>query len=114
MDISNHKLIRSDVLEYISSCNHKFDLIFIDPPTYSNSHSRETDWDLQRDHKQLLLAWKRLLNQGGEILFSNNYRKFILDEDLAHYFSITDLTHKSISPDFQKSKIKRVCFQFKV
>lgn len=114
MDIYNHKLIRSDVLEYISSCNNKFDLIFIDPPTYSNSHSRETDWDVQRDHKQLLLACKRLLNQGGEILFSNNYRKFELDEDLSNYFEVTDLTHKSISPDFQKSKIKRVCYQLKV
>ena len=113
MDIYNHKLIRSDVLEYISSCNTKFDKIFVDPPTYSNSHSRETDWDLQRDHKQLLLACKRLLNKGGEILFSNNYRKFQLDEDLFDYFQITDLTHKSISPDFQKSKIKRVCFHLK-
>jgi 23S rRNA (guanine2445-N2)-methyltransferase / 23S rRNA (guanine2069-N7)-methyltransferase len=114
MDISNHKLIRSDVLEYISSCNHKFDLIFIDPPTYSNSHSRETDWDVQRDHKSLLLACKRLLNKEGKILFSNNYRKFQLDEDLSHYFSITDLTYKSISPDFQKSKIKRVCYQLNI
>ncbi len=114
MDIYNHKLIRSDVLEYISSCNHKFDLIFVDPPTYSNSHSRETDWDVQRDHKQLLLACKRLLNAGGEIIFSNNYRKFQLDEDLSHYFSVTDFTYKSISPDFQKSKIKRVCYQLKI
>lgn len=111
MDIYNHKLIRSDVLEYISSCSHKFDLIFIDPPTYSNSHSRDTDWDVQRDHKQLLLACKRLLNQSGEIIFSNNYRKFELDEDLSSYFDVTDLTHKSISPDFQKSKIKRVCYK---
>jgi len=114
MDIYNHKLIRSDVLEYISGCNQKFDLIFVDPPTYSNSHSRETDWDVQRDHKQLLLACKRLLNSGGEIIFSNNYRKFVLDDDLSHYFSITDLTYKSISPDFQKSKIKRVCYLLKV
>ncbi len=113
MDIYNHKLIRSDVLEYISSCNQKFDLMFVDPPTYSNSHSRETDWDVQRDHKQLLLACKRLLNTGGEIIFSNNYRKFQLDEDLSNYFEITDLTRKSISPDFQKSKMKRVCYQLK-
>lgn len=114
MDIYNHKLIRSDVLEYISSCNHKFDTIFVDPPTYSNSHSRETDWDLQRDHKQLLLACKRLLNEGGEIIFSNNYRKFQIDEDLSHYFAIEDITQQSISPDFVKSKIKRVCFKLTV
>ncbi|MCF6288025.1 MAG: bifunctional 23S rRNA (guanine(2069)-N(7))-methyltransferase RlmK/23S rRNA (guanine(2445)-N(2))-methyltransferase RlmL [Proteobacteria bacterium] len=111
MNVSKHKLIRSDVLEYMSSCSQKFDLIFVDPPTYSNSHSRTTDWDIQRDHKQLLLSCKRLLNAGGEILFSNNYRKFILDADLSDYFTIQDLTKQSISPDFVKSKIKRVCFK---
>lgn len=114
IDIYKHKLIRSDVLEYLSSCSHKFDLIFVDPPTYSNSHSRTTDWDVQRDHKQMLLACKRLLNENGEILFSNNYRKFILDSDLSDYFSIKDLTKQSVSPDFQKSRIKRVCFQLKL
>ncbi len=113
MNVFNNKLIRSDVLEYISQCSHKFDLIFIDPPTYSNSHSRETDWDVQRDHKQLLLSCKRLLNESGEIIFSNNYRKFILDEELNGYFEIQDITQKSISPDFVKSKIKRVCFKLK-
>jgi 23S rRNA (guanine2445-N2)-methyltransferase / 23S rRNA (guanine2069-N7)-methyltransferase len=114
MDIYNHKLIRNDVFEYISSCQHKFDIIFVDPPTYSNSHSRNTDWDVQRDHKQLLLACKRLLNKDGEIIFSNNYKKFSLDEDLSDYFVIKDFTKQSISPDFIKSKIKRVCYQLKV
>lgn len=114
LDIYKHKLIRNDVLEYLSSCNHKFDIVFVDPPTYSNSHSRSTDWDVQRDHKQLLLACKRLLNEAGEIVFSNNYRKFVIDTDLSDYFSIKDMTKQSISPDFQKSKIKRVCFQLTI
>lgn len=114
MDTYMHKLIRSDALEYISSCQHKFDLIFIDPPTYSNSHSRNTDWDVQRDHKQLLLACKRLLNSDGEIIFSNNYRKFCIDDSLSDYFTIKDFTKQSISPDFVKSKIKRVCYQLKL
>lgn len=111
LDIYKHKTVRSDVLDYLSDCKQKFDTIFVDPPTYSNSHSRETDWDVQRDHKQLLLACKRVLNPMGTILFSNNYRKFVLDSDLSEYFTLTDLTQKSISPDFEKSKIKRVCFQ---
>ena len=114
MDTYMHKLIRSDALEYISSCQHKFDLIFVDPPTYSNSHSRNTDWDVQRDHKQLLLACKRLLNSDGEIIFSNNYRKFCIDDSLSDYFTIKDFTKQSISPDFVKSKIKRVCYQLKL
>ena len=114
VDLYKHKLIRNDVLEYLSSCSHKFDIVFVDPPTYSNSHSRETDWDVQRDHKQMLLACKRVLSPQGEIIFSNNYRKFVLDADLSDYFSIKDLTKQSVSPDFIKSKIKRVCYQLKL
>ena len=113
MNVFSHKLVRSDVLDYLSTCNQKFDQIFVDPPTYSNSHSRETDWDVQRDHKQLLLACKRVLNDNGKILFSNNYKKFSLDDELNEYFTITDLTKQSISPDFIKSKIKRVCYELK-
>ncbi len=114
MNVFSHKLVRSDVLEYLGDCKQKFDRIFVDPPTYSNSHSRDTDWDVQRDHKQLLLACKMVLNPNGTIVFSNNYKKFILDEELNDYFEIKDLTQKSISPDFVKSKIKRVCYQLKL
>jgi 23S rRNA (guanine2445-N2)-methyltransferase / 23S rRNA (guanine2069-N7)-methyltransferase len=114
MNVFSHKLVRSDVLEYLGDCKQRFDMIFVDPPTYSNSHSRDTDWDVQRDHKQLLLACKMVLNPNGSILFSNNYKKFMLDEELNDYFEIEDLTQKSISPDFVKSKIKRVCYQLKL
>ncbi len=114
MNVFSHKLIRSDVMEYLGDCKQKFDRIFVDPPTYSNSHSRDTDWDVQRDHKQLLLACKMVLNPNGTIIFSNNFKKFILDEELNEYFKIEDLTQKSISPDFVKSKIKRVCYQLKL
>lgn len=114
MDIFKHKLVRADVLEYLASCNHKFDIIFVDPPTYSNSHSRTTDWDVQRDHKQMLLACKRLLNQAGKIIFSSNYRKFVIGQDLSDYYTIKDLTKQSISADFIKSKIKRVCYQLQI
>ncbi len=111
MNVFKHKLVRSDVMLYLSQCSEKFDCIFIDPPTYSNSHSRESDWDVQRDHKQLLLASKRLLNKNGRIIFSNNYRKFKLDKELENYFTIKDLSQQSLSPDFKKSKIKRVCYE---
>ena len=114
MNVFSHKLVRSDVLEYLGDCKQKFDLIFVDPPTYSNSHSRDTDWEVQRDHLQLLLACKMVLNPNGTMVFSNNYKKFILDEELNDYFEIEDLTQKSISPDFVKSKIKRVCYELKL
>lgn len=111
MDIFKHQLIRKDVLMYLNGCERQFDLIFVDPPTYSNSHSRTTDWDVQRDHKQLLLACKKILRPDGCIIFSNNYRKFTLDTSLNDEFVIKDLTRQSLSPDFEKSRIKRVCYQ---
>jgi 23S rRNA (guanine2445-N2)-methyltransferase / 23S rRNA (guanine2069-N7)-methyltransferase len=110
----DHKTVRSDVFDYLNSASQRFDLIFVDPPTYSNSHSRTTDWDVQRDHKEMLMACLKLLKPNGEIIFSNNYRKFKLDESLSDAFEIQDLTQQSISPDFVKSKIKRVCYLLKV
>jgi 23S rRNA (guanine2445-N2)-methyltransferase / 23S rRNA (guanine2069-N7)-methyltransferase len=106
----DHKTVRSDVFEYLKSATQKFDLIFVDPPTYSNSHSRTSDWDVQRDHKQMLMECLKLLKTNGEIIFSNNYKKFKLDESINETFEIEDLTERSVSPDFIKSKIKRVCY----
>ena len=101
----NHRLIRQDSFDYVINCVDRYDLIFVDPPTYSNSHSRERDWDVQRDHKGLLLGCGRLLNAGGRIVFSTNYRKFHLDESLTEHFRIEDVTEQSIPPDFRNRKI---------
>jgi len=100
-----HRLIRQDSFDYVINCVDRYDLIFVDPPTYSNSHSRERDWDVQRDHKGFLLACGRLLNAGGRIVFSTNFRKFTLDESLRRHFVIEDVTEKSIPPDFRNRKI---------
>jgi 23S rRNA (guanine2445-N2)-methyltransferase / 23S rRNA (guanine2069-N7)-methyltransferase len=100
-----HRLIRQDSFDYVINCTERYDLIFVDPPTYSNSHSRERDWDVQRDHKGFLLASRRLLNPGGRIVFSTNFRKFKLDESLHAHFRIEDVTEQSIPPDFRNRKI---------
>ncbi len=111
MDIFKHQLVRNDVLMFLSNCQRQFDLIFVDPPTYSNSHSRTTDWDVQRDHKLLLMACKKVLSPTGSIIFSNNYRKFELDSSLNEEFTIENITRQSLSPDFEKSRIKRSCYR---
>ena len=59
----------------------QFDLIFIDPPTFSNSKRMEDAFDVQRDHIRLMTDLKRLLRKGGTIMFSNNKRGFRMDHD---------------------------------
>ncbi len=71
--------MRADAIEFLQSRSAMYDLIFVDPPTFSNS-KRADDFDVQRDHVRLLqLCGERLL-PGGTIVFSNNFRRFKLDQ----------------------------------
>ncbi|MCF6299766.1 MAG: bifunctional 23S rRNA (guanine(2069)-N(7))-methyltransferase RlmK/23S rRNA (guanine(2445)-N(2))-methyltransferase RlmL [Proteobacteria bacterium] len=109
---SNYNMIRSDVMDYLESCNKFYDVIIADPPTFSNSHSRETDWEIQKDHFELLLQCKKLLKNNGIIYFSTNFKKFKMDETLSDHFLIEDITQKSLDKDFIGSKIHK-CYTLK-
>jgi len=99
---SSHRFVRADVMSWLSLCREQFDLIFIDPPTFSNSKRSEKDFDVQKDHVALIdMAMKRL-EPGGELIFSNNFRRFVRDEELAHRYQIEDITVSSIPPDFNR------------
>lgn len=101
-DESQHKLVRADVLDYLQSHSAMFDQIFVDPPTFSNS-KRAEDFDVQRDHVRLLnLCGERLL-PGGVILFSNNFRRFKIDETGLAGFSVRDISADTIPFDFQRN-----------
>lgn len=69
------------LLAWLREANEQFDLIFIDPPTFSNSKRMEDAFDVQRDHLALMKDLKRLLRAGGTIMFSNNKRGFRMDLD---------------------------------
>ena len=104
---------KQDSIEYLRKGKEKFDLIFIDPPTFSNSKSRENDFDIQRDHAEmLLLAGKRLANN-GLIIFSNNYKKFKLEQALENDFLIEDITEKTVPADFCRNKVIHRCWLLK-
>ena len=68
-------------LGWLRDTDEQFDLIFIDPPTFSNSKRMEDSFDVQRDHLRLMTDLKRLLRKGGTIMFSNNKRGFRMDHD---------------------------------
>ena len=99
-----HAFIQADCTTWLSDHNGKYDLIFIDPPSFSNSKRMQGTWDVQRDHVNLLTNARRCLNDGGTLIFSNNKRGFKLDEsaliDLG--FSIKNITQETIPEDFAR------------
>ncbi|MGI0152174.1 bifunctional 23S rRNA (guanine(2069)-N(7))-methyltransferase RlmK/23S rRNA (guanine(2445)-N(2))-methyltransferase RlmL [Pseudidiomarina sp. WS423] len=103
-----HQFIQADCITWLREQRpqQRYDVIFLDPPTFSNSKRMDDVLDVQRDHVQLLKLAARLLKDDGVILFSNNKRKFKLDnEALAEAFLVAeDLTKRSISADFERHK----------
>ena len=112
VDTVNYKFIHADVLQYLDTIpENYFDLIILDPPTFSNSKRMEDILDIQRDHVKLIKDCLRILVKGGRIYFSTNYRKFILDERSINATSIKDITRQTTPFDFE-GRINRVCYLF--
>jgi len=105
-----HRFIRQDVMAFLEACHDDYDLIIADPPTFSNSHSRDQDWILQQHHGDLIRACMALLKPEGRLYFSNNFKQFKMDESLSDAYEITDITGKSLDPDFAGSAIHS-CFK---
>ncbi|WP_058959666.1 bifunctional 23S rRNA (guanine(2069)-N(7))-methyltransferase RlmK/23S rRNA (guanine(2445)-N(2))-methyltransferase RlmL [Type-E symbiont of Plautia stali] len=107
-----HRLMHADCLSWLRDSDEQFDLIFIDPPTFSNSKRMEDDFDVQRDHMMLMQNLKRLLRRGGTIMFSNNKRGFKMDLDglAALGLQAQEITQKTLSQDFSRNRQIHNCW----
>ncbi len=105
-----HRLIQADVLEYLREAQSVFDLIFLDPPTFSNSKRMEGTLDVQRDHVDLLLATARRLAPGGVLVFSTNHTRFRLSADALPGLAIDDISAATIPKDFARSPRIHRCY----
>ena len=96
---------QADCLTWLKRHQQKYDLIFIDPPSFSNSKRMDATWDVQRDYLDLIKDAMKCLNTIGSIFFSNNLRQFKLDEEAirALGFSVTNLSQQTIPEDFQRN-----------
>lgn len=102
-----HRLIQADVLAWLAQNRERFELIFCDPPTFSNS-ARAADFDIQRDHARLIRLCMDRLAPGGQLLFSNNFRRFRMDADIEADFQVEEIGAASVPPDFGRDlKIHR-------
>ena len=115
----DHHYVRADVMSWIRDMRqtrNRWDLIFCDPPTFSNSSKMDRrTWDVQRDHVELLVGLSRLLSREGEAIFSCNLRTFRPDiEELARAgVVLTDITDETIPEDFARNKKIHHCYLVK-
>jgi 23S rRNA (guanine2445-N2)-methyltransferase / 23S rRNA (guanine2069-N7)-methyltransferase len=108
---NKHRLIHDDCLEWIGHCGERFDLIFLDPPTFSNSKRMHKTLDVQRDHVSLIGETARLLTPGGILIFSTNKLKFKLDTGALSGYRIEDLSSKTLPRDFARNPRIHSCWK---
>jgi 23S rRNA (guanine2445-N2)-methyltransferase / 23S rRNA (guanine2069-N7)-methyltransferase len=111
---SKHQLLRADCLKWLEIEGELYDVIFLDPPTFSNSKKMDSVLDIQRDHGDLIRSSMAKLVPGGTLIFSNNFRKFKMDELTVRQFDCQNITPQTLDVDFARNprihnvwKIKR-------
>ena len=110
-DGEKYQFIHADVMEWLKkTSNELFDIIILDPPTFSNSQRMDDILDIQRDHVELINNSLRLLNRGGMIYFSTNYLKFELQQEKIKSREIKDITRMTTPFDFEGRNI-RLCYR---
>ena len=110
LESGNYVFEKKDSFEYLKASRESFDLIFLDPPTFSNSKSRKNVFDIQSDHAGLIrLAMKRL-NPGGLLIFSNNFTRFEMDKEIEGQFEIREQSSWTASEDFHRKKSGHRCW----
>lgn len=108
-----HQLVQADVMSWLAADRGQYDLIFCDPPTFSNS-ARAQDFDTQADHVRLLRACCSRLSPDGLLLFSNNFRRFKLDEaEVAEFAHCTEISPRTIDPDFERNPRIHRCWELR-
>ena len=109
-----HAWVQADCREWLTDAargSQRFDLVFLDPPTFSNSKRMQGVLDIERDHPELIDACARLLAPQGLLLFSTNAQRFRLQEQLAERYQIRDLSAATLPRDFERNPRIHRCFE---
>ncbi len=123
MDLNNthshNRFIRADCMEWLEQESSKnnieqpFDLIFLDPPTFSNSKRMENNLSIQDDHVTLITNAAKLLRTEGVLYFSTNFRRFTLDSLALTHLNIKDISQQTIPEDFSRTPRIHYCWEIK-
>ncbi|MFO1387602.1 bifunctional 23S rRNA (guanine(2069)-N(7))-methyltransferase RlmK/23S rRNA (guanine(2445)-N(2))-methyltransferase RlmL [Cellvibrio sp.] len=107
---SKNRLEQADCLKWLEENDQQFDLILLDPPSFSNSKRMEDVLDVQRDHVSMIHHAMRALAEGGTLIFSNNLRSFKLDSEALSAYTVTDISAKTIDEDFKRNPKIHQCW----
>lgn len=108
-----YEFIQQDCIEWLKDNRKKYDLIFLDPPTFSNSKRMKSTFDVQRDHLFLIKTCMASLEKNGMLIFSNNMQSFKLDEEEleSRGYNFKDITRTTMPDDFKRPKAIHQCWQ---
>jgi len=111
-DAGRHRIVRDEARAFLEHRANRgelpFDLVVVDPPTYSRSAKSETPWDIERDHAELMELVAKNLVTGGVVYFSTNFRRFHLAEErLSVLYTFREITNRTIPEDFRNERIHR-------
>jgi 23S rRNA G2069 N7-methylase RlmK/C1962 C5-methylase RlmI len=114
LDGAHHEFLREDCIAWLATAVEErrvYDLIFLDPPTFSNSKRMEDVLDIQRDHPMLIDRCMALLAPGGMLVFSNNAQKFKMDGMLGERYKVRDISRATLPKDFERNPRIHVCYE---
>jgi 23S rRNA (guanine2445-N2)-methyltransferase / 23S rRNA (guanine2069-N7)-methyltransferase len=109
LDVRRHRFVRADCTRWLDEADGTWDLVVLDPPSYSASKAMVSTFEVQRDHAALVRAATAVLAPGGTLLFSTNRRGFELDPTLEDF---RDITTSTLDPDVRKSPPPHRCWRF--
>jgi 23S rRNA (cytosine1962-C5)-methyltransferase/23S rRNA (guanine2445-N2)-methyltransferase / 23S rRNA (guanine2069-N7)-methyltransferase len=105
LSLKEHNFIVQSAIDYLEKAKTQFDIIFLDPPTFSNSKKMAEDFEVEKDHLNLIKLCLNILSPNGTLYFSNNKRKFKLDPTVHTLAKVEDISAQSIPLDFRDQKI---------
>ncbi|HLX90951.1 MAG TPA: class I SAM-dependent methyltransferase [Puia sp.] len=107
----NYKFVRADVKQYLLKPQEPvYDVVIMDPPTFSNSKKMKDFLDIQSDHSTLINLAINLMKPGASLFFSTNFKKFVLNTVGIRASKISDITKATTAFDFQ-NKFSRFCYR---
>ncbi len=110
LSLDKHQLVQGNCLEWLQECRQGFDLIMLDPPSFSNSKKMDGVLDVQRDHVAMVRRCMEILTPGGTLIFSNNLRTFKLDNEALSAYHIENISAQTLDPDFARNPKIHQCW----
>jgi 23S rRNA (guanine2069-N7)-methyltransferase / 23S rRNA (guanine2445-N2)-methyltransferase len=111
---AQHALVQADCITWLENAvadRQRYDLIFLDPPTFSNSKRMDDILDVQRDHRALIDSCMALLAPGGRLVFSTNAQKFKMDAEIGGLYKVRDISRATLPKDFERNPRIHQCYE---